>query len=118
MSGSIIGMLITGVFGLLFTLLGIYMALTGRGSHLIAGYNTMSKADKGKYDSKALSKFIGKTVLIPVGLSTVLFAVGLTFGATHSNLLMWITIIAYCLIVTGLSIFAVIYCNTGNRFRK
>lgn len=118
MEGFLVGMIITGVFGLLFSVLGFYMMFTGRGSFLIAGYNTMSKEEKEKFDSKALSKFIGKCIIMPTGLLTILFAIGLTYGVRHNITLLWTTIIAYCVIVTGLCIFAVIYLNTGNRFRR
>jgi len=117
MDGFVIGMIITGLCSLLFTVLGIYMMLTGRGSFLIAGYNTMSKKEKGKYDNVSLCKFIGKFIIL-IGISTILFAIGLTAGAMYSVLLLWITIILYFIIVMGFSLFVVIYCNTGNRFRK
>jgi len=121
MDGFLIGMVITGLCGLLITALGFYMMITGRGSFLIAGFNTMPKEQKEKYDSNAMSKFIGRIVLVPVGILTVLFALGLTFGVRGSEIipwLLWFTIIAYTVIVTVISIFAVIYFNTGNRFRK
>ena len=117
MNALVISMIITGLCGLLFTALGIYMMLTGRGSFLIAGYNTMSKKEKEKYNSVDLCKFIGKFIII-IGVSTILFAIGLIVGAMYSGLLLWITIILYFVIVIGFSIFAVVYCNTGNRFRK
>ena len=115
-TGIIVVMVVTGSFGLLFASLGIYMMLTGRGSFLIAGYNTMPTKEKEKYDSKALCKFIGKYIAF-VGLMTVLFAVALTIGITNDSSLLWVTV-SYTAIVSGLGVFVAVYCNTGNRFRK
>ena len=49
-----------GIFS--FTVLGVFL-LNGKGTFLIAGYNTSSKEEKAKYDKLALSKFYGKTFL-------------------------------------------------------
>ena len=49
-----------GIF--LFTVLGVFL-LNGRGTFLIAGFNTLPKEEKAKYDKLALSKFYGKTIL-------------------------------------------------------
>ena len=45
--------------------------LSGRGSFLIAGYNTSSKEEKAKYNEKKLCRIVGGGL----GLSTVIFAV-------------------------------------------
>lgn len=90
-------------------LIGIIL-LTGRGADMIAGYNTLPKTEKDKYDSAALCKFVGKIVL-PIGVLTPLVAVGVMLDAP---LLIYGTIA----VTLGLVIFAVIYVNTGNRFRK
>lgn len=83
----------------------------GKGTWLIAGYNTMDSEEKKLYDGPALARFTGK-ILLPIGLATLPYGVGLfCFG------LEWLTWL-YLAIVIGLSVFAVIYCNTGNRFRK
>ena len=118
MTGFFIGMIITGALGLLLTVLGLYMVLTGKGSLLIAGYNTMPEDEREKYDNTALSKFIGKAIITPLGILTVLFALGASFGFKYNISLFWVAVIIYSVIVTGLSIFAVIYLNTGNRFKK
>ena len=83
----------------------------GKGTWLIAGYNTMDSEEKKLYDGPALARFTGK-ILLPIGLATLPYGVGLfCFG------LEWLTWL-YLAIVIGLSVFAVVYCNTGNRFRK
>jgi len=82
------------------------MLLRGRGAGLIAGFNTMSKEKQAQYDAPAMCRFVGK-ILLPIGVLTpfVLFGEG-RFA------------VAYGIVVVGLCTFAVIYANTGNRFRK
>lgn len=46
-----------------FVLIGI-LFLTGRGSFLIAGYNTASKEEKEKYDEKKLCKSMGVFMIV------------------------------------------------------
>jgi small-conductance mechanosensitive channel len=84
-----------------------------KAAFLIAGYNTSSKAQKEKYDKDALCKFVGNLLFV---LSAILFVMmaliyfgldrfGLVFGAGFT--LFVLTVIC-----------AVIYMNTGNRFKK
>ena len=91
----------------LVTILGIVL-LTCRGSSLIAGFNTMSKDSKAKFDSAALSRFLGK-ILIPIGILTLPFAI--------ENIPAWYVWV-YCAVVLALCIFAIIYVNKNIRFRK
>ena len=93
----------------LFAVLGIVL-WGGKGAWLIAGYNTSSKAGKSKYDEKSLCRFVSKLMFfytacfIFVAISTWLEAMTLY----------------YCLMTLFLvvTIAAVIYANTGNRFKK
>ena len=55
-------MLLSSIGIFLFTVLGVFL-LNGRGMFLIAGFNTLPKEEKAKYDKLALSKFYGKTIL-------------------------------------------------------
>jgi len=82
--------------------------LTGRGSFLIAGFNTMSKDRKAKYDSGALSKFFGK-ILLPMGLLLPFFVI--------DNIISWFVWV-YCVVSFTLAIFAIIYVHKSKRFRK
>jgi len=91
----------------LLTVLGIIL-LTGRGSSLIAGLNTMSGDKKAGYDAAALSKFLGK-ILTPIGILTSLFAI-----ESITGWYVWV----YCCVVLVLCVFAVIYVNMSRRFRK
>lgn len=110
MSGEkIVSLVIVGIISLPLIVLGIFF-LKGRGANFIAGYNTMSPREKRRYDSKALCKFMGKIVL-PIGLLIPLFALGEILD------LVWITYTAIALILV-VSLFAIIYANTKNRFKK
>lgn len=92
-----------------FIILGVILSM-GKCSFLIAGYNTMSKEQKQKYDELALCRFMGKIMYC------------LAFG-----MLLWLTSIllqnsvvmsaALCFLVGSVA-FAVIYATTGSRFRK
>lgn len=108
-STDITGLAITIFIGLLIIVISIVLH-TGRGSFLIAGYNTLSREEKEKYDSRKLSRFIGK-ILFPIGLFAPILAVG---GIYEIG---WLPAL-YTFGVIALSVFAVIYCNTGNRFKK
>ena len=106
---DIVGLVSASVIGLLFVIMGVIM-LFGRGSFLIAGFNTMSKEEKSKYDRTALCKFVGK-IILPIGLAIPLIAIGGIFNIA------WM-MIGYPVFVVGISIFALIYANTGSRFKK
>lgn len=106
---DIIVISIVSVFSLIVVIMAIVL-LCGRGSGLIAGFNTLSKEEKAKYDTKKLSKFMG-AILLPIGLSLNCISLGIAFN------IKWLPILIAG-IVLGLIIFAVIYCNTGNRFKK
>ena len=51
-------LIISGITALFFVLLGIIFS-SGRGSSLIAGYNTSSPDVKAQYDEKALCRAMG-----------------------------------------------------------
>lgn len=106
---DIVALAISCAIGLLLVVMSLIL-LTGRGSFLIAGYNTASKEEKEKYDEKALCRFVGK-ILLPIGLCTPMVAIGGIYEIEWMNRL-------YIFGVIALSIFAVVYLNTGNRFRK
>ncbi|MDR3310108.1 MAG: DUF3784 domain-containing protein [Oscillospiraceae bacterium] len=108
-AGGVAALIITGLIGLLLVSMGIVL-LTGRGAFLIAGYNTMSKSEKAKYDAAALCRFMGK-ILLPIGLLTPSVALGAIYGIS------WVPS-AYIAATVALVVFAAVYANTGNRFRK
>ena len=81
----------------------------GKGAFLIAGYNTMPKAKKAKYDKAALCRFMGKLMFamalcwVPVALGTLLDREWLYLAG----------IAAYLVVIAG----GVIWANTGRRFQ-
>lgn len=93
----------------LFVVLGIVFSL-GKGSFLIAGYNTSSKEEKSKYDEKALCKFMGKAMFM------VAFSVFLCGLSTLLNQ-HFIFTIGFILLI-GTALFVLICTNTSHRFRK
>jgi hypothetical protein len=102
-------LIITGALGLLLVICSIFL-LAGRGSFLIAGFSTMSKTEKEKYDKAALCKFMGK-ILLPIGILCPCLVISEMLEIS------WFPVV-FVVVVLGLVIFAAIYANTGNRFRK
>lgn len=68
MSGTVIGVFCVAAFLLI---IGIVLC-TGRGSRLIAGYNTMKKEEQEKYDKKKLCRGTGILVLIVAVICAVM----------------------------------------------
>ena len=96
----------------LTVVMGIIL-LSGRGSFLLAGYNTMSKSKKEefrkKYDIDAICRFAGKLAIL-IGILIPLYGIE---GITYSWLVWVLTAV-----VTGICLFAIVYVNTGKRFRN
>ena len=90
-------------------LLGLVFS-RGKGAFLIAGYNTASKAEKEKYDEKALCRFMGKLMFalaaawVPIALSALLDRMWLP----------WLGLGLFLVVCIG----GVVYMNTGHRFEK
>jgi hypothetical protein len=103
-------MIVTIVLSVIILGLAIIL-LSGHGFFLIAGFNTMSKDEKEKYDTVALCKFIGK-ILFPMGLLTPFLAICSELGVFT------LFPIVYCCILVGLAVFACIYTSTKNRFKR
>lgn len=108
-SSDVGGLVLTCFIGVVLVALAVVL-LRGKGGFLIAGYNTMPPKEQAKYDEKALCRFVGK-ILLPVGLLSPAVAVG---GILHIG---WLPK-AYFVGITALALFAVVYANTGGRFRK
>jgi len=87
-----------------------YVLSKGKGAFLLAGYNTMSEDEKAQYDEVALCKFMSK---IMYGISLSLFLWALSEGLKNQLLF----IIGLILFIS-LLIFALVYSNTGNRFKR
>lgn len=106
-AADIIVLIIVGIISLILLLMAVIL-LQGKGANLIAGYNT-SKV-KSKYDAAALCRFVGK-ILLPIAILSPL----IIFGCIYK--IIWLPII-YIVIVLLLVAFALVYLNTGNRFKK
>lgn len=96
------------LFGL-FLFLGILMSM-GKGSFLIAGFNTMTKDEKDKYDKVALCKFMGKMMFV----FSLCIALGFLSTMFEISILRNIEIILFISSI----VFMLVYLNTGNRFKK
>ncbi|MFC4355598.1 DUF3784 domain-containing protein [Chryseomicrobium palamuruense] len=105
MTGAAINLLLV----IPFLVLAFFLS-RGKGAFLIAGYNTMPKEEKAKYDEVALCKFMGK-ILYGISLSMVLLSLSEWLAIPA---LLWVGIA----LMTGLIIFTLVYLNTGNRFKK
>lgn len=93
----------------LFIILGITFR-TGKGASLVAGYNTMSEAEKAKYDTNALLKFMGN-MMFALSISMLLSLVGDLYE------LKWLLYVGLLLFFITM-IFMLIFINTANRFKK
>ncbi|WP_422124543.1 DUF3784 domain-containing protein [Planococcus sp. X10-3] len=102
--------LIISLGGILLLLaLGLYL-LQGKGAMLIAGYNTLPKKEKEKYDEVALCKATGKLVLsfiFPIALLSIGDLLELNSLLIAGGVLLGVLIV-----------FGLIYMNTGNRYMK
>ena len=89
------------ILALTFLILGIIF-LEGKGSNLIAGYNTMSKEQKNKYDEKKLNKVMAIFCFIITAIFSICFFI------KDTNTMMYILFTS--IIVTV--ILAIIILNT------
>ena len=101
--------IITGVVCALLLVIALVL-FSGRGAMLIAGYNTMSKEKRAKWDEKALARFVG-WLLIAVIPCILLTEVGAHYGL---NWLVGGGVVACVALLVG----GAVYVNTGNRFKR
>src|SRR5699024_12873157 len=85
---------------LLMVLLGIMFSL-GKGSSLIAGFNTLSEEEKEKYDVAALCKFMGK-MMFAFTFCVVLWLI------SHIYDIEWLFYIGFALFIS-LVVFLLVY---------
>ena len=105
--GGVTMLLSVGIF--LFIVLGVFL-LNGKGMFLIAGFNTLPKEEKEKYDKLALAKFYGKTFLA-LSASLVFW---LLSDILQNNVLFIIGLILF----VGIIIFSLVYSKLGDQFKK
>lgn len=94
---------------ILFIVMGIFL-INGKGSFLIAGYNTMSEEEKAKYDTVALCKFMGK-MMFAFAFIMVFWLISEVYSID------WLLYVGIAVFI-GLTVFMLIYMNTGNKFKK
>ena len=93
----------------IFLILAILL-LRSKGASLIAGYNTMTKEEKEKYDSKALCKSTGKLML------ALVFCISLMLASEIFSL-------SFLRVIGGIGIpvciiFYLIHARNGEKYRK
>jgi hypothetical protein len=94
---------------LMFVGLGIAF-YRGKALDLVAGYNTMTKAEKARVDQAGMGKFMGKLMFAIAGCNLVM-ALSPLLG---NMLFLWLGMGLMMALVIG----AVIYANTGDRFLR
>lgn len=105
MSGAIINLIILIPFLIFAAVLS-----KGKGAFLIAGYNTKSDREKAQYDETALCKFMSK-IMYGISLSILMWALS---ELLDNQVLFVIGMIFFI----GVILFAIIYSNTGDRFKR
>lgn len=102
-------LIVCGALAVLFLVLG-GVFLAGHGARLIAGYNTMPKKERERYDERALCRFMGRLMFFCAACMLLTGADSLWPGkGLRTAGMIWLVIGA---------LGAVIYANTGNRFLK
>ena len=103
--------IISGCACLLLLALGIFLVKgDGKGTWMVAGYNTMRREEREKYDTKALCRFIG-WLCIAIDICIVVSVAG-----AYLNL-GWLSVCGGVAII-AIALGSMIYANTGGRFKK
>ena len=102
-------LVIHGCGVLLFVVLGIVF-FSGKGSFLIAGYNTSSPEEKSRYDEKALRHAMGG-LMFALAACCVVMALSEVFQMTA---FLWIGLILFF----AAAISGVIYMNTSQKIKR
>lgn len=106
---DIIAIIIISIISAIIVTISIIM-LTGHGTKLLAGYNSLPQDEKDKFDAKKLTKFLG-CLFLPIGILFNCITIGILLH------IWWLSILVGIIIFLVI-IFAVIYCNMSNRFKK
>lgn len=106
---QLVFILMGAITSAMLLVLGLIL-INGKGAFLIAGYNTMSKEEKSKYNQTALCKFMGKIMFCLAGSCSL----WILCGVLAMDILFFIGLFIFFAIL----IFAVVYSNTKNRFKN
>lgn len=106
---SIVLWIVTGIaLGPMFIISAVL--LTGHGSSLVAGYNTMPSGEQKKWKEKTLCRFVGAMLLV----FSLLLAGAILCASLDWMVLFWV--------FTGLGVLelsvGVIYLNKSRRFKE
>ena len=104
-----VGLLLDVLILLAFIVYGIAL-WQGKGASLLSGYNTMPAEKKMRIDERALCRFMAKT-MFALSFCVGLFAISELLNEEKY----FIVGLSLFVLVLG---FALIYANTGNRFKK
>lgn len=107
-------MMFSLIFAPLLLALSGYLIRFKKMTFLISGYNTSSKKEKSRYDEVALSKAVGNLLFTLAFFTAIPFISHLFFGEKFITTSFMISAF-FTMIIT---IIAIIYMNTGNRFKK
>jgi len=110
-TNELTGYIISGCACLLLLALGLFLINgKGRGAWMIAGYNTMRMEKQEKYDKKALCRFVGWLLIAMAACMAPILA------GTYLQLA-WLSACGGAAVVV-MAVGAVVYANTGGRFKK
>ena len=93
------------VIGLLAVL--SIILLMGKGSFLIAGYNTSSKQEKEKYDVKKLCRVLGAGL----GIITIISVVNLYYNYNLPRSIQWLIPWGYFIVIVAIIVLGNTFCK-------
>ena len=106
---QIAGLIITGILLVPGIIFGIILC-SGRGSDMIAGFNTATPEERAKWDEKALCRGVGILLFVIVGCC-ILTSVG---SVLDMPALIWGGLILCAVVAAG----GMVYINKSKRFKK
>ncbi len=102
-------LVISGITASLFAVLGIAF-FCGKGSFLIAGYNTASPEEKEQIDEKSLCRAVGSLMFLLAACCCVMALSGIF----DNIVFLWIGIVLFAVVTIG----GVIYMNISQKINK
>ena len=110
-------MIIFGITALIFLIMGISL-ICGKGTWMIAGYNTMSKEEKANCDIKKVSRALGIFLLIiGVLMGIMTFVIQYAVKNDVKNIIGYAEVF-FAFVVTVGSIILVIICQKYDKNKK
>lgn len=102
-------LVISGITASLLAVLGIAF-FCGKGSSLIAGYNTASSEEKEQIDEKSLCRAMGSLMFVLASCCCVMALSGIF----DNIVFLWIGVVLFAVVTIG----GVIYMNTSQKINK